>query len=100
MEEVKTVYTCPLGSTCKKVVDDHMEVCMWLVTVKGEDPQTGEKIDKDNCAMSWQPILMVENSKETRSVGDSLISLRNETVKRQDKALGMVTGLEKDIANN
>ncbi|RLC99051.1 MAG: hypothetical protein DRI46_10170 [Chloroflexi bacterium] len=63
---------------------------MWFVKIQGADPQTGDKIDEYNCAMSWQPILMVENSGQLRGVAVSVQSLRNETIKRQDVALGLV----------
>ena len=63
---------------------------MWFVKLQGADPQTGDKIDEYNCAMSWQPLLMVENSGQLRGVATSVQSLRNETTKRQDIVLGLV----------
>jgi hypothetical protein len=88
--DIEVKKTCPLGHTCRKTVDDHIEECMWYTKMVGADPQTGEAIDEYNCAISWQPILMVENSGQMRGVAVSVQSLRNETIKRQDVALGLV----------
>lgn len=100
---IDIVKTCPLGHTCEKAVDGKLERCMWYMQIQGTNPQTGEAIDKFDCAMVWQPILMMESAKETLGVAQSVHSLRNETIKRQDAALALASGgsrAEKVIANN
>jgi len=70
--------TCPLGHTCRKVVDDHIEECMWFTKIVGNDPQTGEHIDRQECAIVWQPILMVENSSQIRGMTATMQGIRSE----------------------
>lgn len=58
--------------------------CAWFMQVRGRHPQTGQEIDEWGCAMTWMPILMIENAKETRQAGAATESMRNEIVKRMD----------------
>lgn len=92
--DVEVVKTCPLGHTCRKVVGDKIEECMWYIHLIGVSPQTGKEIDEANCAMSWQPILMVENSRQSKGISAAVESLRNETVKNQTAALQKINGLD------
>ena len=87
---LKVELTCPLGSTCEKVVGDHIERCAWYVKLEGKNPQTGKDINESKCAIAWQPLLMIEISGGVNRTSASVQSLRNETVKRQDKALEVV----------
>jgi len=79
--------TCPLGSVCEEIKDNVMHRCRWYVSMSGEDPQSGEKFTKSECAMSWVPVLLIENTRESSRLNASISSLRNETVLRQDAAL-------------
>lgn len=54
--------------------------CRFWVYVQGKDPQTNQDISKGDCAMAWQPVLMIENSKVNRETGAAVESLRNESV--------------------
>jgi hypothetical protein len=91
--EIEVTKTCPLGSSCEKVVHGKIERCMWYIKMEGENPQTGEKVqDLWDCAMNWQVLLLTEGNKEARVTAASVQSLRNETTKRQDIALGALTG--------
>lgn len=76
---------CPLGSQCEKVVDDKIAVCPWYVQVKGADPQTGTELDQWACAMTWVPLLLVENSQQQRQTGSAVESFRNEMVKQNNQ---------------
>ena len=89
--EVETIFTCPLGSTCKKVVDDKIHQCIWLIPLEGDNPQTGERMTTERCSIAWQPLLMIEQSGQVRATAASVQSLRNETVKRQDEAIKVIT---------
>lgn len=85
---VETKITCPLGSECERIVGGTLEVCAWYTTIKGKNPQTDEDIDEKKCAIAWLPILSVENTGTGRHIAASIQSLRNETITRQDAALG------------
>jgi len=87
---MEIVETCPLGSTCEKCVDDHIERCAWYTRITGKNPQTGEYEDQWKCAMAWQPILLVENSRQTRSTAAAIESFRNETTRQQQNAIGVL----------
>jgi len=84
---IEIILTCPLGSCCEKIKDNKLHRCMWYTCLKGKDPQSDETIDEWRCAMSWMPIMMVENAQMSRGVNDAVCSLREETIKRQDAAL-------------
>lgn len=84
---MKTIKTCPLGHTCEKVVDDHIEVCHWYTTMRQSDPVSGQEKDVKECAITWLPVLSTEQSSASRFVAEAIHSLRNETISRQDEAL-------------
>ncbi len=85
------VLTCPLGSECEEIRDNKSYRCRWFVEMKGNDA-SGEEHNRWDCAIAWQPILQVEQSQSSREVSSAIISLRNETTKRQDFALQEVRG--------
>jgi hypothetical protein len=64
---------CPFAGfkPCKK------RKCRLYVRVRGMDPQTAEEIDHWDCALSWMPTLMIENSNMQRMTAASVNSFRN-----------------------
>lgn len=74
---INTKITCPLGSQCEVIKGDTIERCAWYIAVKGENPQTGEQVDDKGCAMSWIPILLIDNSRNQKSTAAAVESLRN-----------------------
>jgi hypothetical protein len=68
---------CPLNAfnPCKQLD------CAWFTKLQGKDPQTGADIDEWGCAVSWIPILLIENSQMQRQTGAAVESFRNEMVK-------------------
>ena len=52
--------------------------------VRGKHPQTGEEVDDWNCAMTWLPVLLIENSQMQRQTGAAVESFRNEVVKNAE----------------
>ena len=88
MADLKVIETCPLGHTCEKIVGDHIERCAWYVKLIGKNPQDGKDIDESRCSMAWQPILMIEGNGLAMGTNASIQSMRNESLKRQDLALG------------
>ena len=89
---IEIVKSCPLGSQCKEIKDGKMHQCMWLVTLRGQDAQ-GNDQDREDCAIAWQPILALENSRHNVVNTAAINSLRNETVKRQDAAIAIAARL-------
>ena len=78
--EIKTVLTCPLGAKCEEIKGDAIHRCAWYTKLAGTNPNTGETVDEHGCAMSWLPMLMIENSMQQRSTSAAVESFRNETM--------------------
>lgn len=76
--EIKTVLTCPLGSKCEEVKDGAIHRCAWFVKLAGKDPTSEKLIDEQGCAMSWVPILLIENSQQQKGTAAAVESFRNE----------------------
>lgn len=68
---------CPLNKFKKCKQFD----CAWFTQMRGVNPNTGEDVDEWGCAISWLPMLLVENSQQSRSTGAAVESFRNEMVK-------------------
>ena len=67
---------CPLiGEECMKLK------CEWFTQMRGTNPQTGEEVDEWGCAVTWLPMLLIENSQQQRQTGAAVESFRNETIK-------------------
>jgi hypothetical protein len=81
---IKTIITCPLGSTCEEVKDGAIHRCMWFIQLAGKDPQTGEDINTNKCSLAWLPILLVENAMTNRGQTAALESFRNESVQQAE----------------
>lgn len=64
--------TCPLGHTCA--------ACLWHTHLRGINPQTGQEIDQEGCAIAFLPVLLIENSQQQRQTGAAVESFRNEMV--------------------
>lgn len=57
--------------------------CSWFTQIRGHNPNTGEEVDEWGCAITWLPMLMIENSGQQRQTGAAVESFRNEMVKAQ-----------------
>lgn len=69
---------CPLiQSDCKGLQ------CSWFTQVRGTNPNTGKEVDEWGCAITWLPMLMIENSQQQRQTGAAVESFRNEMTKAQ-----------------
>lgn len=58
--------------------------CSWFTQVRGTNPNTGQEVDEWACAITWLPILLIENSQQQRSTGTAVESFRNEMVKANE----------------
>jgi hypothetical protein len=54
--------------------------CRFYVQVQGAHPQTGEQLNRWDCAIAWLPILLIENSQQQRHTGSAVESFRNEVI--------------------
>jgi len=85
MSEIKTVLVCPLGAKCEEIKDGAIHRCAWYTKLAGTNPNTGESMDENGCAIAWMPMLMIENSMQQRSTSAAVESFRNETVQANQK---------------
>ena len=88
---MKEKYVCPLGAECERIVDDHIEKCIWHVELAGANPQTGEPLNEKKCAMAWMPLMMVEVAGTNRGQTEALDSMRNEQMKGHGEFMLAIT---------
>ncbi len=70
------------GKFCPLIGKDCIQLqCSWFTQVRGTHPQTGERVDEWGCAVTWLPLLLMENTKEQISTTDTLADFRDETIK-------------------
>ena len=55
------------------------------------NPNTGEEIDEWGCAVTWLPILLVENAKQGRQTSAAIESFRNEAVRAHHATTAAMT---------
>jgi len=69
------------GSYCPLIKKDCIGLqCSWFTQLRGNNPNTGKEIDEWGCAMTWLPVLLVENAQQSRQAGAAIESFRNEVV--------------------
>ena len=80
-----------VGKFCPLIGKDCIGMeCSWFTQVRGRHPQTGEEIDEWGCAVTWMPVLLIDNTQQQRQTGAAVESCRNETVKKlQDSVTQM-----------
>lgn len=62
------------------VVNGELCGCRFWIHISGQEPTSGERINKGDCAIAWNPILLIENSQQQRQTGAAVESFRNEMV--------------------
>lgn len=78
------------GSYCPLLKKDCIGTqCAWFTQVRGQHPQTGQEVDEWSCAITWLPVLLIENSQQQRQTGAAVESFRNEMVKGNE-VLGLL----------
>ena len=71
------------GKFCPLIGKDCIQMqCSWFTQIRGTDPQSGKEVDEWGCAVTWMPMLLIENSQQQRQTGAAVESFRNETVNR------------------
>ena len=74
------------GKWCPLIKKDCVELkCAWYCQVRGLNPQTGEEVDEWGCAITWAPMLMIENSQQQRATGAAVESFRNEVIRTSEE---------------
>lgn len=58
--------------------------CRLWMQIIGTNPNTGEPINRWDCADAWMPLLLIENSQMQRQTGAAVESFRNEVVRLND----------------
>jgi len=75
------------GTFCPLLKKDCVGLtCAWYTRVQGLDTNTGNQVDSYECAISWLPLLLIENSGQQRQTGAAVESFRNEMVKANEKS--------------
>ena len=75
------------GNYCPLLKKDCIGLqCAWFTQMRGHNPNTGKEVDESSCAMTWLPILLIENSQQQRSTGAAVESFRNEMVKANESS--------------
>ncbi len=64
--------------------------CRKWVQIQGVNPNTGEPVNKWDCADAWLPLLLIENAQQTRQSGAAIESFRNEVVGTNQDAVRMM----------
>jgi hypothetical protein len=73
------------GNFCPLIKKDCMGIkCSWFTQMRGINPNTGKEVDEWGCAVTWLPMLLVENSQQQRQTGAAVESFRNEMVKSNE----------------
>jgi hypothetical protein len=69
------------GTYCPLIKKDCIGIkCSWFTQVRGTNANTGKEVDEWGCAMTWLPVLLIENAQQSRQTGAAVESFRNEVV--------------------
>ena len=87
------------GKYCPLIKKDCIGLqCSWFMLVRGKHPQTGQDVDEWGCAITWLPVLLIENSQQQRQTGAAVESFRNEVVKSaEDVTQRMLQSTEPNV---
>ena len=80
--------TCPATQHKKKCISLYQNCPKWI-NVMGQNPQTGESVNQWDCADTWLPILLIENSQQQRQTGAAVESFRNAMVEANNQVLSL-----------
>jgi len=73
------------GDFCPLIKKDCIGIkCSWFTQMRGVNPNTGKDVDEWSCAITWLPVLLIENSQQQRQTGAAVESFRNEMVKSNE----------------
>lgn len=73
------------GNFCPLIKNDCVGLkCSWFTQLRGTNPNTGQEVDNWSCAISWLPMLLIENSQQQRQTGAAVESFRNDMSKNNE----------------
>ena len=89
---------CPLNNfePCKAMD------CAWFMKVAGTNPNTGKEIEDWGCAVTWMPMMLIENGRQQHSTTVAVESFRNEMVKNNEigqRVLLTAVGVPQQVQN-
>lgn len=64
--------------------------CRKWVQVQGVNPNTGDPVNRWDCADAWGPMLAINIAQQARQTGAAVESFRNETVKANEQACRVI----------
>ncbi|WP_299081605.1 hypothetical protein [uncultured Paraglaciecola sp.] len=71
--------------------------CVKWLHVQGYNPQTGTPVDEFKCADAWVPLLLIDISRQTSSVGAAVESERNIIDKNMQAAISLAANQAKQL---
>ncbi len=77
---IEIVKVCPLGKKCSEIVDGKVHECMWFTTIQGQNPQTGEQVDKQDCTINNMTLFLADMARSNREVVANSNDARNTAV--------------------
>lgn len=85
-------YLCPFF---RKKQEEVCHTCGFYTYVRGTNPNDGKEIDHWACTLEFLPVLLIENSQQSRQTGAAVESFRNEVVKSNDAHIQAMVELAK-----
>lgn len=70
--------------------------CQWFISLKGQSPQGGP-VDEWGCAIAWLPLLLVENSAESRHTTASIDRFNNSMLKQNTELAQLLVTESKNV---
>lgn len=85
---IEVKLSCPLGHTCEKAVNGHIERCHWYMAVSGRDPNNGDEYkDEWGCAIVWLPRTSLEIARTNNTQTAEVRELKNYVAQGNDRML-------------
>ncbi len=79
------LHRLPMEQVCHK--------CPWWLQMRGLNRNTGVEVDNWGCAISFLPMLLIENSAQTRGAAAATEDARNQIVEVMQGAAQTMIGL-------
>lgn len=72
--------------------------CDWYTQLLGNDPQSGERINKWGCAVGFLPMLLIEGAQSSRQTTESIQVFRDEVIKGNAETIERIQSGQRRIA--
>lgn len=84
-DKTKMCHRTGFEKSCRNLVADG--VCTRWMQIQGNNPNTGEPVNRYDCVDDWVPLLLIENSQQQRQTGAAVESFKNEMVKANENSM-------------